>query len=325
MNVRHYAFHGVGITISSEDPRLVEAIDGRLRHFRRHVGDPGSLEFRFRFVGGPEEHAVQRPGGRGRPVYEPPEGEVTYFEAEDVLYIDYVDRVRVLCAAGGASVATSALASERDSLWLLSRPLFTLPLVELLKRRGLYSVHAAGLAADGQAILVAGGSGSGKSTLALALLRAGFEFLGDDMLFLARDADGIRVCSFPDEIDVADETLSWFPELVPLAAAGGRSGDWPKHRVRAEEAYAAGFVAACPPGIVVFPVISHAEESVLEPLSRDEALRDLAPNVLLTAPEPAQAHLDALGDLVRDSECYRLVAARDFERVAELVRALTRP
>ncbi|MGH2451006.1 MAG: hypothetical protein ACRDGE_07020 [Candidatus Limnocylindria bacterium] len=210
MSARHYAFHGVGITISGEEPRLLEALDARLRHFRREARSSAGLEFRFRFVATPEEHPVQRPAGRGRPVYEPPEGEVTYFEAADALYIDYVGRVRVLCDAGAGSVLTSALASERESLWLLSRPLFTLPLVELLKRRGLYSVHAAGLAADGRAILVAGGSGSGKSTLALALPRAGFGFLGDDMLFLARADDEISVCSFPDEIDITDETLSWF-------------------------------------------------------------------------------------------------------------------
>ena len=76
-------------------------------------------------------------------------------------------------------------AALRDA-WLLARPLLTLPLVEMLKWRGLYSVHAAGAASDGGAIVLPGPSGSGKSTLALALARHGLNYMADDMLF--RDA-----------------------------------------------------------------------------------------------------------------------------------------
>ena len=60
----------------------------------------------------------------------------------------------------------------------------------------------------------------------------------------------------------------------------------------------------------------------MEPLERDEALLELAPNVLLTDPASSQRHLDALGALVRASRCFRLSAGRDFDRLTALVREL---
>lgn len=91
--------------------------------------------------------------------------------------------------------------------------MLTIPLIELLKRRRLFSVHAACLATNGCGVLFAGASGSGKSTLALSLLMSGFEFLGDDMVFL-RNGDGPqRALAFPDAIDFTPSTNSfrWAP------------------------------------------------------------------------------------------------------------------
>lgn len=103
---------------------------------------------------------------------------------------------------------------------------------------------------------LAGPSGSGKSTLALALVRAGFGFLGDDILFLRSEGETLKVLSFPDEIDVSDETASWFPELRHVVGQAHRG--WPKHRIRAEEVYQMPFLEECRPAAVVFPRISSA-------------------------------------------------------------------
>src|SRR5262245_3573357 len=115
---------------------------------------------------------------------------------------------------------------EDGDLWTLSHPLFTLPLVEMLKRRGLYGLHAGGVCLHGRALLLPGTSGSGKTTLTLAL-------------------------------------------------------------------------------------------------ARGEALLELAPNVLLTEPRSAQAHLDALAELVEKSDCWRLATGTDLdETVRRLVELL---
>ncbi len=266
-------------------------------------------------------HPLQRPVGPIRPVYDPPAGEVLYGDAEDRLYIDYRDRVRVLCDPGGGEVQLSLRSSEPENLWLASHPLFTLPFVEVMKRHGRYSLHAAGLCVDGRALLLAGSSGAGKSTLALALLRAGFRFLGDDMCFLATGAEGLRVLAFPDEIDVTDDTARLFPELSFLLAAPARPRTG-KRQLLPEDVYEVEFVEECRPGVLVFPRIAHTERSTLTPMDPAEALLELAPNVLLTEPRASQAHLDALAQLVCESGCYRLDTGRDFDELPQLLGEL---
>jgi hypothetical protein len=208
-----------------------------------------------------------------------------------------------------------------ENLWLLSHPLFTLPLIEQLKRRGLYSLHAAGMALNGTAVLCAGESGSGKSTLALALLRAGFAFLGDDMLFLAPGTDHVRICAFPEAIDVTDHTLCLFSELDGLRETPHLPGS-PKRQLGATSCFGARIAWQCRPAVLIFPHVAHTAQSVLQPMNAEEALLELAPNVLLTETRSSQAHLDALADLVDASVCYRLETGRDFAALATRLRDL---
>jgi hypothetical protein len=57
-------------------------------------------------------------------------------------------------------------------------------------------------------------------------------------------------------------------------------------------------------------------------MERDEALLELAPNVLLTEPRSSQAHFDALAALAAASDCYRLETGRDLPAAARLLRKL---
>jgi hypothetical protein len=312
-----YDLHGIGVTLTSSDRDLLSAVDGRLRHFP--AAEAGFTGVRFDYA--VDAAPAARPEGTGRPVYEPPAGEVLYFADADTLWIDDGNGIQVLCDAGAGVSSTRVVPGRRADLWMLSRPMLTLPLLELLKRHGRFGVHAAGVDAGGRGVLVAGASGAGKSTLALALTRGGFGFLGDDLLFLRRGGDGLVALGFPDEVDVTPATALLFPELA--GPFGGPPPDgWPKHRLRADEAWGARTVLESRPEIVLFPAVSGREQSSIEPLGPEEALLELAPNVLLTDPAAAQAHLDVLGDLVGQARCYRLATGRALDRVPALVRGL---
>jgi hypothetical protein len=313
----HYDVHGVRLAVTATDPELLAAVHGRLRHFA--VRGNGSADLRFDYT--VDAAPVARPAGVGRPVYDPPAGEVAYFPQLDRLWIDDSDGVQVLCAPADGTARMRVRPGRRGDLWMLSRPMLTLPLLELLKRQGRFGVHAAGVAAGGRGVLVAGASGAGKSTLALALTRGGFGFLGDDLLFLRRRADGVQALGFPDEVDVTPATAALFPELAD-ALGGAPPTGWPKHRLRADEAWGAVNVSECRPELVLFPAVSGREDSAAEPLGPEEALLELAPNVLLTDAPAAQAHLDVLGDLVRQARCYRLATGWALDRVPALVRRL---
>jgi len=314
-----YLLHGLGMAVSSDHPAVLAALHARLRHVP--TPGPGPLDVRFEFCGVSEryQHRVAPPRGAARPVYDPPVGEVVYVDRTDQLYINYDDRVRVLCDLGQGQVRVSFLQSEVDNLWLLSHPMFTLPLVELFKRRARYSLHAAALCTNGKGLLVPGPSGAGKSTLALALVRAGWGFLGDDLCWLTWGQEGLQVLAFPDEVDVTAEAVGWFPELQPWLAQPHAHG-WVKHQIWVEAVYDAEIVWACPPAVLVFPQIAQTATSVVTPLAQEDALLELVPNVLLTEPAASQAHLDVLGALVRASKCYRLQMGRNVATLPALLR-----
>ncbi len=300
------------MSVQADDESLLGALRARLEPF---AAPPAKPELAFVFSCTLEHHRVRRPSGTSRPVYDAPEGEVLYVEDADALYIDVCGRVRVLCRPLDGHTDVSYVRAQRDNLWLLSRPMFTLPFIETLKRRGLYNLHAAGLCRGKRALLLPGGSGSGKSTLTLALLRAGWGLMSDDMVFLKRD-EGLRVLAFPDEIDFTDKTAHLL-ELSPQRKLSGGE----KYQLTAG-AVGAGVILEGEPAALVFPRIAHAEKSTLHPMTRDEALLELLPNVLLTEAKASQAHVDALGALVAACPAYRLETGRDFERLPVLLEEL---
>lgn len=319
---RGYHLHGVRLGLSVKDvgERASAALLSRLARIPPDGLPPHDLAFELRSGAAPSGHPFDRPEG-ARTVYEPPVGEVVYADGADLLYIETGPRLRVLCEPAGGRARVSVLGEDEEDLWLLSHPLFTIPLMEMLKRRGLYGLHAGGLARNGRALLLPGTSGAGKSTLTLALARAGFGLLGDDTLFLARRDGDLRVLAFPDEFDLTDQTVSFFPELASLLDSPLPAG-WRKRQLRAEEVYGTGIVWEAEPALLVFPRVSGARESVLHPISKDEALLELVPNVLLTEPRSSQAHLDALADLAARCGCYRLDTGSDLDGAVRLLGEL---
>lgn len=317
VTVASYIFHGVSVEISGDDAQVAGALASRLAPFCRPLqngtdigvtitsGDPASLE---------------RPPGHGRPVYDPLDGEVLYFEASDLLFIRYAQEARLIAAPGRGTIAM-AVRTGPAATWAASHALFTLAFIECLKRRARFSLHAAGLAVGGRAILVAGTSGSGKSTTAVALLRAGFGFLSDDMVFLLPGGDGLTVGGFPDEIDVTSETIRLFPELAGLTGAAANPVNG-KRSFRPEEIYDVALARPCAPAALVLAGTRVPGPSRLEAVGADEALLELAPNVLLTDAAAAQAHLEALAELTRACPCYRLQAGPRMEELPGLFAPL---
>jgi len=194
--------------------------------------------------------------------------------------------------------------------------------MEQLKRRGHYSVHAAAVAVGDKCLIMPGTSGSGKTTLALALARAGFAFLSDDMVYLSSARGRLEALAFPEAFDVTDETVGLFPELSALRASKKLPGA-PKHQLRVESRYEARVAWRCAPVALVFPSVAQGSSvSTLEPMDPGSALLELVPNVLLTETRSSQRHLDALAALVSTCACYRLSTGRDFDALAIQLRQL---
>jgi hypothetical protein len=320
----HVAFqmHGVNVSIESDEPALLTRLRGRLGPFSSRAGniiEPGlHFEFRVNKAGAGIEgvHAPQRL------VYQMGDVEFQYDAMYDLLLVSRGKRLIGVCYAK-AGVALFEVGSSVDDLDLYSQTMFTVCFIELMKRHGRYSIHAAGISVGNSGILLAGPSGAGKSTLAIVLLQSlgkGAGFLGDDMLFLTAGADGIKMHGWPEPIDVAEWTQRTLPNLLPLM-----------HRtatVRRKGQIAASQVAGAIPAhngrpeVIVFPRVTQQAKSVLIPISSDDALLELAPNVLLTEATSSQAHLEVLGSLAGQCRCYRLEAGRDIESLPGMLLGL---
>ena len=315
-----YAFHGMNLRVLSS-AAIATCLDSRFQVFPSNEESAETIFFDFESVSTTKGHRFGKPLGRERPFYQLERGEASYFEAEDQIYLCCDDRIRVLCNPGSGNAWFSLLDPEIANLWLASHLLLTICLIEILKRRGLYSLHAGGFSANGKCLLIPGTSGAGKSTLTVASLRAKFDYMSDDMVFLVDRPDGFRVLAFPEAVDVSDQTAAFFPELSFLLHSPKRRG-WRKQQIHPAQVYGAKVAPEARPAAVVIPRISEAQTSVVTPMDPDEALLELVPNVLLTEAKSCRAHLDVLGKLVKFTPCYRLETGRDFDQLPFRFREL---
>ncbi len=315
-----FCIHGVSMRVICVPAAVAGALARRLRAFRVDaVADDAVLVA----VTGPAAAPVisDETLEEARVVYEGPEGDVRYYDVGDRVVADYARRAQIDVHPRAGSAHLAVTGRDPADLMLAAYPLFTVSLLELLKRRGRFALHAACLARDGCGLLLAGTSGSGKSTLAAALARGGFDFLGDDTVFL--DATGRAVFAFPDELDVSDATVEMIPELSWLRGRAKRPGRQ-KHAVTAD-VLGGRTVLGCTATALIFPQVARAADSFLEPIGPADALRELLPNVLLTEATASQAHLDVLGELAREVPAFRLSAGRDLDEAVESLAPLLRP
>jgi hypothetical protein len=317
-----YLIHGVNVAVDSDQPGLLGRLQRRLAPFSSHGEQVREDGLRFEFWSAQRGPGVERFTPPPRILYEVAGTEFRYDDAYDMVLAVRADRVIGVCNAGRGHVRFEVEASGAD-LDLYSEVSFTVCLVELMKRHGRFSLHAAGISVGDAAILLAGPSGAGKSTLAVALLqslgqRAGF--LGDDMLFLRSEPRGIRILGWPEPIDVGEWTQRTLPGLEPrmeVIATARRKGTVAFSKV-------AGAVPTLEsrPEVIVFPRVTGRTISTLTSMSADDALVELAPNVLLTEATSSKAHLAALAALARQCRCYRLESGDDVERLPGLLLGL---
>ena len=213
-------------------------------------------------------------------------------------------------------------------------------LASLLRRRGMFLIHAFAASQRHRALLLAGAIGSGKTTTGISLLRAGWKLLSNDSPLLKIDepihpvdaetprAGRILALSYPGLLSAYPDTMRRFPELQQLSALEEPvsplgTGSRRKITFAAESVYPDVWAEAAPVGAIVFPRVAHAQEHRVARLGEAEALRRLLPNAIDrwdTALIPA--HLYLLKTLAASTPAYDVELGESVETLPALLEWL---
>ncbi len=220
-----------------------------------------------------------------------------------------------------AGLATGSVRATRGRPAAACRKdLLIYSLLFLLRYRGLYGLHGAGLVRDGLGCLLVADSDCGKSTLAFSLVRQGWSYLSDDSLLLYQQGDRIEARALRRDLCLDPEAAAYFPEIVPHWAPCPLADDI-KQRLDMGVYYPKQMVATCIPHMIIFPEIVPDAGSRLIAVGKTEAFSRLLGQSLCVLFEPDRMpyHVEIISRLVQQARSYRLRAGRDLVRDPALV------
>ena len=326
-----FFLYGTPVRYVTTSPFLAAPVNELLRHFRQDSLD-GSVPLTLCFQAVQEradisvtmsQEARQLSSGTGAPGGDRAETGLPYEVIHDSgrLIADFFN-AGVLVIDGVRGRADGYLIRPETMPASLIEYLFHLALIELLRRRGLYTIHATALEKHGLGVLIPGNSGRGKTTSFISLLRSGYRYLSDDHPLLRDAGDHVDLLPFPIKINVTEDTIAFFPELRNAPDHLLHPG-FPKRAFYAEELYSTAIGEHCRPSLVLFPHVVDAPHSHLEPLSKSRALELLLPQALLVYDAyVARREFQVLAKLVQQVDCYRLHFGRDILDLPKLITPL---
>ena len=183
--------------------------------------------------------------------------------------------------------------------------------------QGLQLVHAAALGDSDGGVLLVGPGGSGKSTTALACIGSSIGYAGDDYCLISLDGSP-RVHALYGSGKADGDSVARLPNLKAAFAASTLQGEGKSVIFAAKEAMVGSF----PLRAIVAPKVAPDTAGRLDPLSKAEALRAVAPTTLFQMPGDRRESLSRLTALVRDLPCWRLSVGRDPAAAQSLLKSL---
>lgn len=176
-------------------------------------------------------------------------------------------------------------------------------------------LHAGVVAVDGRAVLLPAGMEAGKTTLVTALLRAGADYLSDELAAL--DPVTLEVAAYPKALSLDPGSWGLFPDLaqdvdpevLPLLPH-----QW---QVPADAVRPGAIRDRAIPALVVFPRYRPSAATTLRRVELADALRELA-GCTFGFREAPQRALEVLGRLTTSVPAYSL-SVSDLSRATDLL------
>jgi len=149
------------------------------------------------------------------------------------------DQLLATCPSGAQAACdphtrrwTMLVPRASNDPWVLTdiESLLSLVLTEGWREAGWVPLHAAAVVRNDTCALICAESGGGKTSLTAALVRQGWQTLGDDKLLLRIGADGApELRGLVHTFNLHPRTRSWFPEVGDLERLPAYS-DWTEKR-----------------------------------------------------------------------------------------------
>ncbi|TDG36494.1 hypothetical protein EZJ43_08225 [Pedobacter changchengzhani] len=148
-------------------------------------------------------------------------------------------------------------------------------------------VHAGAMAKNGVGILIPGQSGSGKSTSCLNLLRNGYNYLGDDYVWVEIGAE-IKVFSLYQTAKIEPENLDkrfadWKPFIVNKAEYL-----YQKAVFNVNDLFPKACISVSTISAILLPKVAHQIDTVFRKANPTQALMAMAPTTLHHLPHNRQ-------------------------------------
>ena len=194
-------------------------------------------------------------------------------------------------------------------------------LAPLLRRHGLFLIHAFGAAKNGRAILIVAASHQGKTTTGLSLILDGWELLSNDAVLLQKRNDAIYALPAPGNIGIRQPSLALLPAL----------GRWVEGKTAVNGAYdlTGGMVInsrwATPALVttITFPHIADQPTSRLTARNSALSLAALMVESVDRWDEPMlSAHIALLRQLSQQANTHTLHLGRDVAALPALLNEL---
>lgn len=198
-------------------------------------------------------------------------------------------------------------------------------LAPLLRRHGLFLLHAFAAARSGQALLFSGPSGSGKTTSGLAMLLDGWDYLANDVLLLQNRPEGVCAFATPGHIHARRNAQSLLPGLSPMLLEESQATlSGPKQLAllfsKTGSSGGGSSPAFAPVSTICFPQIDDVSTTRFERMNRAECLaRLMAESVDHWDRQMLPTHIELLHHLCQQAIPYRLFLGKDVAQLPQLL------
>lgn len=194
------------------------------------------------------------------------------------------------------------------------RELFFTAMLMLVRSQGLYGLHGSALQRSESRVLLIGDSGSGKTTASMALQRAGWVHLTDDVIVLRDTPHAVEAMPFRRGISMTSFTKSRFSDLFAR-----ESGTWSvltedKWLWTPDSPSGAGVLQGGEPRLMLFTEAGHERATRLVPIDQTSSMTELIRQSagIVVDGSSATAQLACLSRLSKRAAAYRLITRPDL-------------